>query len=155
MMVHGSWSYGIQATQGGDFVKNGGLGYMNFPPVEGGKGDPTNQVGNPGHYLSIASNATPEAKEVGKKFLATLVDDKEPGEWIKTGNVPIIKQRRPVRRPAERRVPQVRLRPLDQRQGVRPVLGPGAEPDRGGDAAGQHRQAFSRDRSARSSGSTT
>ncbi|MDR7275342.1 extracellular solute-binding protein [Catenuloplanes atrovinosus] len=91
MMVHGSWSYGIQATQGGDFVKNGGLGYMNFPPVEGGKGDPTNQVGNPGHYLSIASNATPEAKEVGKKFLATLVDDKEPGEWIKTGNVPIIK----------------------------------------------------------------
>ncbi len=92
MMVHGSWSYGIQEAQGGDFVKSGGLGYMNFPPVDGGKGDPSNQVGNPGHYLSISSKATPEAKEVAKKFFATaLVDAEEPVEWIKTGNVPIIK----------------------------------------------------------------
>jgi raffinose/stachyose/melibiose transport system substrate-binding protein len=92
MMVHGSWSYGIQNSQGGDFVKNGGLGYMSFPPIEGGKGDPSNQVGNPGHYLSISTKASPEAKEVAKKFFATtLLDDKEPGEWIKTNNVPIIK----------------------------------------------------------------
>ncbi|MFI5842493.1 extracellular solute-binding protein [Catenuloplanes sp. NPDC051500] len=91
MMVHGSWSYGIQEAQGGDFVKSGGLGYMNFPPVEGGKGDPSNQVGNPGHYLSISSKATPEAKEVAKKFFSTvLLDDAEQNEWITSGNVPII-----------------------------------------------------------------
>src|SRR5690606_11873731 len=53
MMLHGSWSYGIQDNEGGDFVSGGNLGYMNFPPVEGGKGDPSNTVGNPGQYLSI------------------------------------------------------------------------------------------------------
>lgn len=47
MMLHGSWSYGIQQAQGGDIVPSGGLGWMNFPGVDGGKGDPTNTVGNP------------------------------------------------------------------------------------------------------------
>ncbi|GAA0795637.1 extracellular solute-binding protein [Spirilliplanes yamanashiensis] len=92
MMLHGSWSYGIQQSEGGDFVKSGGLGWMNFPPVEGGKGDPSNTVGNPGQYLSISSKATPEAKEVAKKFFSTtLVDDAEIDGWIKSGGVPIIK----------------------------------------------------------------
>ena len=66
MMVHGSWSYGIQQADGGDFVKSGGLGYMNFPPVEGGKGDPSNQVGNPGQYLSISSKATEAQKDIAR-----------------------------------------------------------------------------------------
>jgi len=92
MMLHGSWSYGIQASEGGDFVKSGGLGYMNFPTIEGGKGDPSNTVGNPGQYLSISSKATPEAKETAKKFFSTtLVDDAEVEGWIKSGGVPIIK----------------------------------------------------------------
>src|SRR5690606_36293539 len=40
-----------------------------------------------------------------------------------------------------RRVPQLRVRHREQRQVVRPVLGPGAQPHRGRGAAGQHRQA--------------
>ncbi len=92
MMLHGSWSYGIQQSEGGDFVKSGGLGYMNFPPIEGGKGDPSNTVGNPGQYLSISSKATAEAKETAKKFMSTtLVDDQEIEGWIQSGGVPIIK----------------------------------------------------------------
>ena len=92
MMLHGSWSYGIQQSEGGDFVKSGGLGYMNFPPVEGGKGDPTSTVGNPGQYLSISSKATDEAKATAKKFFSTtLVDNEEVAGWIKSGGVPIIK----------------------------------------------------------------
>jgi raffinose/stachyose/melibiose transport system substrate-binding protein len=92
MMLHGSWSYGIQSAEGGDFVKSGGLGFMNFPPVDGGKGDPSNTVGNPGQYLSISSKATTEAKDVAKKFFSTtLVDDTEVEGWIKSGGVPIIK----------------------------------------------------------------
>jgi raffinose/stachyose/melibiose transport system substrate-binding protein len=92
MMLHGSWSYGIQQSEGGDFVKSGGLGYMNFPPVEGGKGDPSNTVGNPGQYLSISSKATAEAKDIAKKFFSTtLVDEEEVKGWIKSGGVPIIK----------------------------------------------------------------
>ncbi|GAA0581189.1 extracellular solute-binding protein [Paractinoplanes ferrugineus] len=92
MMVHGSWSYGIQKDKGGNFVKDGGLGWMNFPPIEGGKGDPSNTVGNPGQYLSISSKATPEAKAAAQKFFSTtLVDDDEKAGWVKSGGVPVLK----------------------------------------------------------------
>ena len=92
MMVHGSWSYGIQKEQGGDFVSSDSLGYMNFPPVEGGTGDPSDAVGNPGQYLAISSKASPEEKEVAKKFFSTgVLDDQEVKGWIDSGGVPILK----------------------------------------------------------------
>jgi raffinose/stachyose/melibiose transport system substrate-binding protein len=92
MMLHGGWCYGSMKADGGDFVSGGHLGYMNFPPIEGGKGDPTNTVGNPGQYMSISSKATPEAKEIAKKFFATeLVSDTSVKEWVATGAVPIVK----------------------------------------------------------------
>jgi raffinose/stachyose/melibiose transport system substrate-binding protein len=92
MMLHGSWSYGIQKANGGNFVKSGGLGWMNFPPVEGGKGDPSNTVGNPGQYLSISSKATAAQKDTAKKFFSTAVlSDEEVTDWINTGAVPIVK----------------------------------------------------------------
>jgi raffinose/stachyose/melibiose transport system substrate-binding protein len=91
MMLHGSWCYGSMAAEGGDFVSSGSLGYMNFPPVEGGKGDPTDTVGNPGQYLSISSKATDKEKEVAKEFFSSAVlSDAEVKEWIDTGNVPIV-----------------------------------------------------------------
>ncbi|MGW5242223.1 extracellular solute-binding protein [Monashia sp. NPDC004114] len=92
MMLHGTWTYGSMAQQGGDFVSGGHLGWMNFPPVEGGKGDPTSTVGNPGQYLSISSRATEAQKETAKKFFSTAVlDDAEVKEWISNGAVPIVK----------------------------------------------------------------
>jgi raffinose/stachyose/melibiose transport system substrate-binding protein len=92
MMVHGTWTYGSMAEEGGDFVSGGNLGYMNFPPVEGGKGDPSNTVGNPAQYLSISSKATAEQKETAKKFFSTAVlTDEEQTEWLNTGGVPIVK----------------------------------------------------------------
>ncbi|WP_344742852.1 extracellular solute-binding protein [Streptosporangium vulgare] len=91
MMLHGGWTYGSMSADGGDFVSGGHLGYMNFPPVEGGKGDPSNTVGNPGQYLSISSKATPEQKEIAKKFFATAVlNDEDVKEWAGTGAVPIV-----------------------------------------------------------------
>ncbi|WP_326824182.1 extracellular solute-binding protein [Streptosporangium sp. NBC_01756] len=91
MMLHGGWTYGSMSTDGGDFVSGGHLGYMNFPPVEGGKGDPSNTVGNPGQYLSISSKATAEQKEIAKKFFATAVlNDEDVKEWAGTGAVPIV-----------------------------------------------------------------
>jgi raffinose/stachyose/melibiose transport system substrate-binding protein len=91
MMLHGSWSYGIQKANGGDFVKSGGLGWMNFPPVEGGKGDPSNTVGNPGQYLSISSKASAAQQDIAKKFFSTtLVDDDEKASWVKSGGVPVL-----------------------------------------------------------------
>lgn len=91
MMLHGSWSYGIQQAQGGDFVSSGALGYMNFPPVEGGTGDPSDTVGNPGQYLAISAKASAEQKEVAKKFFTTgVLDDREVKDWIESGGVPIL-----------------------------------------------------------------
>jgi raffinose/stachyose/melibiose transport system substrate-binding protein len=92
MMLHGSWTYGSMATDGGDFVSGGHLGYMNFPTYDGGKGDPTDTVGNPGQYLSISSKATADEKAIAKNFLATAVlSDAEVKEWIDAGAVPIVK----------------------------------------------------------------
>ena len=65
---------------------------MNFPPVDGGKGDPNDTVGNPGQYLSISSKATKEAKDAAKKILSTTVlDDAEVKKWIDIGNIPVAK----------------------------------------------------------------
>jgi raffinose/stachyose/melibiose transport system substrate-binding protein len=92
MMLHGTWTYGSMAEEGGDFVSGGNLGYMNFPPVDGGKGDPSDTVGNPGQYYSISSKATNEQKETAKKFFSTAVlSDAEVKEWIDSGAVPIVK----------------------------------------------------------------
>src|SRR5690349_2561472 len=76
MMLHGAWTYGNMKTAGKDFVTGGHLGYMNFPGVDGGKGDPSDTVGNPGAYLSISSKASDADKEIAKKFLANnTLDD--------------------------------------------------------------------------------
>src|SRR2546423_13464800 len=76
---------------GGALVPGGHLGYMNFPPVEGGKGDPSDTVGNPGQYLSISSKATDAQKDTAKKFFSTgVLDSTEVKQWIDTGGVPIV-----------------------------------------------------------------
>ncbi len=92
MMLHGAWTYGNMKTTGGDLVTGGHLGYMNFPGVDGGKGDPSNTVGNPGQYLSISSKATDGEKETAKKFLANnTLDSASVEDWVKSGNIPVVK----------------------------------------------------------------
>jgi len=92
MMLHGTWTYGSMKQQGGDFVTGGHLGWMNFPPVEGGKGDPSDTVGNPGQYLSISSKATAAQKDTAKKFFTSgVLQPAEVKEWISSGAVPILK----------------------------------------------------------------
>jgi raffinose/stachyose/melibiose transport system substrate-binding protein len=91
MMLHGTWSYGIQQNDGGDFVSSGSLGYLNFPPVEGGKGDPSNTVGNPAQYMSISSKASADEKKIAKQFFtAGVLTDEEVKQWIGTGGVPAL-----------------------------------------------------------------
>jgi raffinose/stachyose/melibiose transport system substrate-binding protein len=92
MMLHGSWTYGTMSTDGADFVSGGNLGFMNFPAVEGGKGDPSDTTGNPAQYLSISSKASDQQKDAAKKFFTTgVLSDAEIQDWIGTGGVPIVK----------------------------------------------------------------
>lgn len=91
MMLHGSWSYGIQKADGGRFVADDGLGFMNFPPVDGGKGDPSDTVGNPGQYLYISSKASAEQKKIAKDYFTKGVLQPYRGEeLIGTGAVPLL-----------------------------------------------------------------
>ncbi|MFI5733518.1 extracellular solute-binding protein [Kribbella sp. NPDC051587] len=92
MMLHGAWTYGNMKSAGGDFVTGGHLGYMNFPGVDGGKGDPSDTVGNPGQYLSISSKASAADKETAKKFLANnTLDDASVDAWVKSGSISVAK----------------------------------------------------------------
>ena len=91
MMLHGSWTYQSMKTDGGDFVSGGNLGYMTFPPVDGGKGEVSDTVGNPGQYLSISAKASAQQKDIAKKFFASQVlSGPEVKQWIDTGAVPIV-----------------------------------------------------------------
>jgi raffinose/stachyose/melibiose transport system substrate-binding protein len=93
MMLHGAWTYGSMKNDGGDFVSGGNLGWTAFPSFAGGKGDPSDTVGNPGQYLSISSKATAEQKDIAKKFLTTgVLDETETKAWINDGgSVPVLK----------------------------------------------------------------
>jgi raffinose/stachyose/melibiose transport system substrate-binding protein len=93
MMLHGAWTYGNMKAAGKDFVTGGHLGYMNFPPYDGGKGDPSDSVGNPAAYLSISSKASDADKETAKKFLANnTLDDASVEAWVKSGNIAVVKR---------------------------------------------------------------
>lgn len=91
MMLHGAWTYGGMKNDGGDFVPGGNLGWVDFPAVEGGKGDPKNAVGNPSNYLSISAKASDSDKEAAKKFFAEgLLATAEVDAYIASGSVPVV-----------------------------------------------------------------
>ncbi|MEU8228318.1 extracellular solute-binding protein [Actinoplanes sp. NPDC048967] len=93
MMLHGAWTYGSMKNDGGDFVSKGNLGWIPFPTFTGGKGDPSDTVGNPGQYLAISSKATAEQKDIAKKFFTSgVLDEAETKAWINDGgSVPVVK----------------------------------------------------------------
>ena len=91
MMLHGGWTYAGMKNDGAGFVEDGKLGWINFPTVEGGAGDPANTVGNPAGYQSISSKASDTEKEAAKKFFKDgLLTDTEIDAYIKSGSVPIV-----------------------------------------------------------------
>ncbi|PRY15206.1 extracellular solute-binding protein [Kineococcus rhizosphaerae] len=91
MMLHGAWTYSSMKSDGGDFVTGGNLAWSSFPTVTGGKGDPTDTVGNPSSYYALSSKASDEAKTAAKKFLAEgLVTDATVKAWVESGAVPIV-----------------------------------------------------------------
>lgn len=91
MMLHGGWTYGAMKKNGANFVQSGKLGWVDFPSVSGGKGDPTNAVGNPANYLSISSKASAAEKESAKKYFRDgLLSKDEVSAYIGTGSVPIV-----------------------------------------------------------------
>lgn len=58
MLLQGSWVYANFLTDAPDFMADGSLGYLTFPSVDGGSGDPSNITGNPANYWSVSSAGT-------------------------------------------------------------------------------------------------
>ncbi|MEW2403121.1 extracellular solute-binding protein [Streptomyces sp. NPDC046862] len=85
MVLMGSWEYAVQQGADPDFAKNG-LGYVAFPSVEGGKGDPKNVVGNPTNYISVTTAAP---KETAAEFLKTTYSDTYVQGLVEKGEVPV------------------------------------------------------------------
>lgn len=91
MMLHGGWTYGPMKSDGNGFVQDGKLGWVAFPTIEGGKGDPANVVGNPANYMSISSVATDEQKQTAFDYFKDgLYTDAEVDAFIEAGGVPVM-----------------------------------------------------------------
>lgn len=69
MEVMGSWAYPSIKNQNPQFISGGKLGYVAFPTVPGGKGDPANVAGNPANFWSISAKATPEQRTAALAYL--------------------------------------------------------------------------------------
>ncbi|NLT54750.1 MAG: extracellular solute-binding protein [Actinomycetales bacterium] len=85
----GSWEYVNQLGQNEKFVKDGNLGWIAFPSVANGKGDPSNVVGNPTNYYAVS--ATSKAGQTAEDFVASQMKDPEYIKaLIEAGDVPAV-----------------------------------------------------------------
>ena len=85
MCLMGSWEYATQAGFSASFAKND-LGYVPFPAIEGGTGNPANVSGNPTNYISVTTSAP---QQTAVDFLATTYSDSYVKGLVKMGEVPV------------------------------------------------------------------
>lgn len=91
MMLHGAWTYSSMKSDADGFVQDGKLGYVNFPAVDGGVGDPDNVTGNPSNFWSISTRATEEQRDVAVEYLAKgMLNETYVDSLIEAGSVPVI-----------------------------------------------------------------
>ena len=90
MCLMGSWEYANQAGISASFATDG-LGYVPFPAIAGGKGNPANVSGNPSNYISVTKAAPQQTAE---QFLATTYSTSYLKGLISMGEVPVTKNAR-------------------------------------------------------------
>ena len=89
MFLQGSWNYPTMKAAAPQFTSGDHLGYMNFPAVTGGAGDPADVAGNAANFWSISAKATASQKKAALAYLSdgvmapSYVDD-----LLKGGAVP-------------------------------------------------------------------
>lgn len=90
MVLQGSWVYPNMQKSAPDFVKSG-LGYANFPAVDGGSGNPADIAGNSSNYWSVSASATPAQQATAEAYLTKMVlNDDAVDSLLKIGTVPPI-----------------------------------------------------------------
>jgi xylobiose transport system substrate-binding protein len=89
MHLMGSWEFVNQKDQSPDFVNKGALGWVAFPTIPGGKGEPGNVVGNASNYYSVTSGS-PNLENAKKFVSTTLHQDSYVDALIAAGDVPAV-----------------------------------------------------------------
>jgi ABC-type glycerol-3-phosphate transport system substrate-binding protein len=86
MHLMGTWEYPTQLARNPDLVLDGDLGWVPFPVVEGGAGNPADLVGVPTQYFSItAGTRHPEA---AIEFVLAVAGDAYLDDLVAEGEVP-------------------------------------------------------------------
>lgn len=86
MELMGTWEYANLVKAAPDFVKKD-LGYVAFPAVSSGAGDPKNVVGNPSNFLSLNSDSKnkTEALDYLKNY---VMNEQQIDSYLAAGSVP-------------------------------------------------------------------
>lgn len=91
MVLQGSWVYGTFKQDAPDFVADGKLGFLNFPAIDGGAGDPANVVGNPANYWAVSADATEEVQDLAIKYLNDFnLGDEMVENFLAMGAIPAV-----------------------------------------------------------------
>ena len=86
MMLHGSWQYAGIKSAAPDFLPS--LGWIDFPAVTGGAGDPQDVAGNPAQYMSISKSASAEQVKAATDYLKNgIMSDAVIDAYIESGQV--------------------------------------------------------------------
>lgn len=86
MELMGTWEYANLVKAAPDFVEKD-LGYVPFPVLPRGKGDPKNIVGNPSNFLSLKAKS--KNKSAALTYLKDYVmNDAQIDSFLATGSVP-------------------------------------------------------------------
>ena len=89
MLLQGSWNYPTLKTANPQFLKDGKLGWVPFPAVTGGTGDPKDVAGNAANFWSISSKASPSEKKAALDYLSQGVMSTDyVSDLVKGGGVP-------------------------------------------------------------------
>jgi len=86
MHLMGSWEYTNQVNDQPEYAKND-QGFIAFPTVEGGVGDPKAIVGNPTNYFSVSKDS--KHVDAAIEFLKQeMASDAYVKQWLEAGDVP-------------------------------------------------------------------
>ncbi|MBE1485451.1 ABC transporter substrate-binding protein [Plantactinospora soyae] len=86
MQLMGTWEYPTQLAQNPDFVLGGRLGWVPFPSMAGGAGNPADLVGIPAQYFSVT--AASRHRETAIEFVRDVTADAYLDDLVTDGEVP-------------------------------------------------------------------
>jgi xylobiose transport system substrate-binding protein len=86
MQLMGTWEYPTQLARNPDFVLADRLGWVPFPAVAGGAGNPADLIGIPAQYFSVTAGSP--HRETAIEFVQDAASDAYLDDLVSDGEVP-------------------------------------------------------------------